>query len=172
MRHTIDRSLEELKAGLESQLRTLWAELSLRVARVESIPEGHSGFTYFVDIEDGAPAGAYVMRMPPPGAKIRGTADVVRQGRIMAALNEAGLPAPAVPVLEDEPVLDGRPFILMERTDGDRIEKAGPREDPEAIARSAIATLRRLQELPPERTGLGAEEPVGLDFEVMRWAWL
>src|SRR5947209_20325278 len=116
MRHTIVRVLEELRAGLEAHLRTLWAEPSLRVARVESIPEGHSGFTYFVDVEDGARAGAYVMRMPPPGAKIRGTADVVRQGRIMQALNDAGLPAPAVPVLEAEPVLDGRPFILMERT--------------------------------------------------------
>ncbi len=164
--------MEELRAGLEGQLRALWSEPGLRVTRVESIPEGHSGFTYFVDVEDGARAGAYVVRMPPPGAKIRGTADVLRQGRIMQALHEAGLPAPAVPVLQEEPVLDGRPFILMERVGGERIETTVGHEDPEAIARSAIATLRRLQELPPGRTGIGNEEPVGLDFEMMRWAWL
>jgi aminoglycoside phosphotransferase (APT) family kinase protein len=172
MRHTIDRDLEELRAGLEAHLRSLWSEPALRVTRVESIPEGHSGFTYFVDVEDGGHAGAYVMRMPPPGAKIRGTADVVRQGRIMAALHEAGLPAPAVPVLQEDPVLDGRPYILMERTAGERIETASTHEEPEAIARSAIATLRRLQELPPDRTGIGHEDPVGLDYEMMRWAWL
>lgn len=164
--------MPDLSRDLEQQLRTFWSEPELRVTRVESIPEGHSGFTYYVDIEDGARAGAYVMRMPPPGAKIRGTADVLRQGRIMQALNEAGLPAPAVPVLQDEPVLDERPFILMERTAGERIETTAQHEDPEAIARSAIATLRRLQELPLERTGLAGEDPVGLDFEMMRWAWL
>ena len=164
--------VEELRAGLEDHLRALWSEPGLRVTRVESIPEGHSGFTYFVDIEDAERAGSYVMRMPPPGAKIRGTADVVRQGRIMSALHQAGLPAPAVPVLQDEPVLDGRPFILMERTPGERIETASTHEDPEAIARAAIATLRRLQELAPDRTGIGGEEPVTLEFEMMRWAWL
>src|SRR5437588_7276684 len=155
MRHTIDRSLEELKAGLESQLRMLWSESDLRVTRLEAIPEGHSGFTYFVDVEDGARAGAYVMRMPPPGARIRGTADVLRQGRIMQALFEAGMPAPAVPVLQEEPLLDGRPFILMERVEGLRIESTSLEEESEAIARSAIATLHRQQELPVDRTGVG-----------------
>src|SRR5689334_5105400 len=122
MRHTIVRVLEDLRLGLEAQLRRLWDAEALLVTRVEPIPEGHSGFTYFVDVEASQRAGAYVMRMPPPGAKIRATADVVRQGRIMQALHEAGLPAPAVPVLCEDPVLDGRPFILMERTPGERIE--------------------------------------------------
>ena len=164
--------MEEIRSGLELQLRSLWDDPGLRVTRVESIPEGHSGFTYFVDVEDGARGGAYVMRMPPPGAKIRATADVVRQGRIMAALHAAGLPAPAVPVLCEEPVLDGRPYILMERTAGERIETAGPREDPVAIIASAIDVLKRMQALPPAATGIGTEEAVGLDHEMMRWAWL
>ena len=157
---------------METQLRDLWTDPALRVTRVESIPEGHSGFTYFVDVENGARAGAYVMRMPPPGAKIRATADVVRQGRIMKALHDAGLPTPEVPVLCSDPVLDERPFILMERADGLRIETTAQREDPEAIAASAIETLLRLQQLPLEGTGIGGEDPVGLDYEMMRWAWL
>ena len=164
--------MTDLRAGLEEQLQGIWADPALRVTRVESIPEGHSGFTYFVDVEDGARAGAYVMRMPPPGAKIRATADVVRQGRIMKALHDAGLPAPDVPVLCSEPVLDERPFILMERTDGRRIELTSQEEEPEAIARSAIDVLHRLQSVPPAQTGLGGEDAVGLDFEMMRWAWL
>ena len=163
--------MEDLKAGLEETLRALWSAPALRVTRLEPIPEGHSGFTYFVDLE-GGPGEGYVMRMPPPGAKIRGTADVVRQGRIMAALHEAGLPAPAVPVLMSEPVLDGRPFILMERVAGSRIEGIQLEHDGETIARNAIQVLKRLHALPAERTGIGGEEPVGLEYELMRWAWL
>src|SRR5205823_3439002 len=114
-----------------------------------------------VDVE-GGPKPAYVMRMPPPGARIRGTADVLRQGRIMVALHDAGLPAPAVPLLMEQPVLDGRPFILMERVAGDRIEKVQQAEPSEDIARNAVAVLKRLHALPAERTGIGDEEPVSL----------
>ena len=164
--------MEELQTGLEEVLRALWSAPGVRVTRVAPIPEGHSGFTYFVDVEGGPGASAYVMRMPPPGARIRGTADVLRQGRIMQALHEAGLPAPAVPLLVEQPVLDGRPFILMERVTGDRIEKTAAEQDPEAIARNAITVLKKLHALPPERTGIGGEDPVSLEYELMRWAWL
>ena len=139
-----------------------------RVVAVEPIPEGHSGFTYFVTAADGD----YVLRLPPPNARIAGTADVMRQGRIMAALHTAGLPAPAVPVICGDPVVDGRPFILIERVKGVRIEQAGQRESPRDIAQSAIEVLRRLQAVPVDRTGIGDEEPVGLPVEMMRWAML
>src|SRR6266487_2437803 len=84
---------------------------------IARIPEGHSGFTYFVT----AGLDRFVLRLPPPGARIAATADVMRQGRIMKALHEAGLPTPAVPVICADRIVDGRPFILMERVEGDRI---------------------------------------------------
>ena len=65
------------------------------VDRLDPIPSGHSGFTYFVNAE----WERFVLRLPPPGARIAGPADVVRQGRIMAALHEAGLPTPAIPAM-------------------------------------------------------------------------
>jgi len=152
---------EMIRADLEARLGT-------RVISVEPIPEGHSGFTYFVT----ADSGEYVLRLPPPNARIAGTADVMRQGRIMAALHDAGLPAPAVPIISDEPVVDGRPFILMERVSGRRIEKTALEETATDIATSAIDVLKRLQALPPEKTGIGDEEPIGLQVEMMRWAML
>jgi aminoglycoside phosphotransferase (APT) family kinase protein len=142
--------------------------LGYRVRSVEPIPEGHSGFTYFASTE----RGDYVLRLPPPGARIAATADVMRQGRIMGALHEAGLPAPAVPVICDEPVIDGRPFILMERVDGQRIERTAQTERPIDIAESAVTVLKRLQALPLEKTGIGDEEKVGLNAEMMRWGML
>jgi len=141
------------------------AVLHRRVKSIEPIPEGHSGFTYFVD-------GDFVLRLPPPGARIAGPADVVRQGRIMSALRSVGLPTPTIPLMSSDAAIDGRPFILMERVDGVRIEETARRENPLDIATSAVNVLKRMQALPIEKTGIGDEEPVGLREEMMRWAML
>lgn len=152
---------EQIRADLETTL-------GAQVQSLEAVPEGHSGFTYFVKTE----GGEYVLRIPPPGTRIAGPADVVRQGRIMAALHDAGLPAPAIRMMSIDAVIDGRPFILMERVDGDRIEPTAEREEPIKIAASAVETLKRLQALPLQRTGIGDEEPVDLRAEMIRWAML
>ena len=142
--------------------------LGKRVTSLEPIPTGHSGFTYFVDVDEKR----HVLRLPPPGARIAGPADVVRQGRIMAALHAAGLPTPAIPAMSAEPVIDGRPFVLMELIDGERIETIGSQQPERDVAASAVHVLEQLQALPLDRTGIGDEDPVGLQAEMMRWAWL
>lgn len=152
---------EQIRADLEKALGE-------RVLSVEPIPEGHSGFTYNVTKADGR----FVLRLPPPNARIAGTADVMRQGRIMAALNAAGLPTPAVPIICRDPVVDGRPFILMRQVDGERIEKTARREKPLDIASSAVDVLQRLQAVPVAETGIGDEEPTSLEVEMIRWAML
>ncbi|HEY8953738.1 MAG TPA: phosphotransferase family protein [Candidatus Dormibacteraeota bacterium] len=139
---------------------------------IDSIPEGHSGFTYFATIDDGDGPRRFVLRLPPPGARIAGPADVVRQGRIMAALHAAAMPVPAIPVVTSDPVVDGRPFVLMEAVDGERIEKAGVEQKPLEIAGSAVHVLKRLHALPLDMTGIGDEAPVGLNAEMLRWLWL
>jgi aminoglycoside phosphotransferase (APT) family kinase protein len=90
----------------------------------------------------------------------------------MAALHAAGQPTPDIPLLVAEPVVDGRPFVLMEAVEGTRIEKAGAQERPIDISTSAVETLKRLQALPLAGTGIGDEEPVSLQAEMMRWAML
>jgi aminoglycoside phosphotransferase (APT) family kinase protein len=90
----------------------------------------------------------------------------------MAALHAAGLPAPAIPVLSTDPVVDGRPFVLMEAVEGTRIEQASIEQKALDIAGSAVRVLKQLHALPLERTGIGDESPVGLEAEMLRWLWL
>jgi aminoglycoside phosphotransferase (APT) family kinase protein len=132
------------------------------------IPEGHSGFTYWVDL-DGRRA---VMRLPPPGARIAGPADIPRQGRLIDALHRHGLPVPAVLRMTDEPVVDGRPFYLLEAVDGRRIEQVVGTVPNERIAASAVDVLKRLQRVPVAESGIGDEEPASLEYEIGRWTWL
>src|SRR5207247_2858864 len=154
--------------GEELVRKDLGALRGSHVLAVNAIPEGHSGFTYFV----AADRGDYVLRIPPPGTRIAGPAEVVRQGRIMSALHDAGLPVPAIRMMSSDPVIDGRPFILMERVDGARIEPTAQRQEPIKIATSAIDVLQRLQALPLDKTGIGDEDQVTLQVEMMRWAML
>jgi aminoglycoside phosphotransferase (APT) family kinase protein len=153
-------------SGIQADLER---QLGRRVLGLESIPEGHSGFTYWVDLEGGERA---VLRLPPPGARIAGPADIPRQGRLMKALSEAGLPAPPILAMSQEPVIDGRPFVLMAKIDGDRIESIVGTVPDQQLASSAVEVLKALHALPLERTGIGDEEPQPLEAELMRWGWL
>lgn len=154
-------ALEHIRADLA-------IALGGQVTRVRPIPEGHSGFTYWVDF-DGKQA---VMRLPPPGARIAGAADIPRQGRLLTALHEAGLPVPGVVAMSDEPVVDGRPFYLIEAVEGHRIEHIGASVPDLEIARSAVDVLHRLQRVPLGETSIGSEPPTTLDQEIDRWVWL
>ena len=152
---------ERIRSDLERRLGE-----PVRAVRV--IPEGHSGFTYWVDL-DGRRA---VMRLPPPGARITGPADIPRQGRLIGALHRQGLPVPAVLAMSDGPVVDGRPFYLLEAVDGERVERVAGTVPDDLLARSAIGVLKRLQAVPAAATGLGGEPAATLEFEIGRWTWL
>ena len=153
---------ERIAADLTAQIRE-------PVREVRSIPEGHSGFTYWVEL-DGRRG---VLRLPPPGARIAGPADIPRQARIMAALSAQGLPVPAVIATSHDPVVDGRPFVLMEAVQGDRVEQAiNAGNTPLQLAAWAVDVLRRLQAVPRENTGIGGEDPMPLEGEIARWTWL
>jgi aminoglycoside phosphotransferase (APT) family kinase protein len=132
------------------------------------MPHGHSGFTYLIQAtEDGQPR-SLVLRLPPPGARPLGPADVVRQGRIMAALDAHGFPVPAVLAMSGDPVIDGRPFVLLQRVSGVRVEEAQTHIGGDRLVASAVSTLRRLHAIPTAAIGL-AEGPVEIAADLDRW---
>jgi aminoglycoside phosphotransferase (APT) family kinase protein len=156
-----------LKPDIAAALEAVWP--GARVSSVAAIPESHSGFTYTVEAEvEGAPV-AGVLRLPPPGARPLGPADVMRQARIMAALRAAGLAAPRILASSEEPVLDGRPFMVMEKVAGVRVEQAVESVQPRRLLESAFATIRAVHALAAEATGIGGEDPYGPADEVARW---
>jgi aminoglycoside phosphotransferase (APT) family kinase protein len=149
------------------ELEAAWP--GAHVNSVRLIPESHSGFTYFVEAElEGCPTGG-VLRLTPPGARPLGPADMARQARIMAALGVAGLPVPRILASSAEPVLDGRPFVLMERVDGVRVEQAVKTSSARELLARAFATIRSVHEVPAVATGLAGEEPMPAAGEVERW---
>jgi aminoglycoside phosphotransferase (APT) family kinase protein len=146
----------------------LGAVLGQEVRDVRPIPEGHSGFTYWVEL----PSGLAVLRLPPPGARIAGPADIPRQARVLDALHRAGVPVPRVLASSSETAVDGRPFYLVEAIDGRRIEVEAEQASDADIAGSAVDVLLRMQAVPVPETGIGDEAATGLAQEVERWSWL
>jgi aminoglycoside phosphotransferase (APT) family kinase protein len=74
--------------------------------------------------------------------------------------------------MSDQPVVDGRPFYLLEAVDGERIEKVVGTVPHRDLAHSAVKFLRRMQAVPLAETGIGDEPPSTLEAEVRRWTWL
>lgn len=160
--------LEMVRCDLEALLRREFRDTNLRVEKIDPIPEGHSGFTYWVDVG----GTEYVLRLPPVGARPVDASDVARQGRIMAAVHAAGIPTPVVVSVSGQPIIDGRPYLLMERVAADRIEVAGRISSLNDLALAAVDVLRRLHALPLTQTGIQNEEPIPIRHEMVRWALL
>lgn len=164
-----DRSVEELREALRAYLARRWSTPRLHVGEIAPFGDGHSGFTYAVELNGGELDGRHVLRVSPPTARLTGPADVGRQGRIMAALGRAGLPVPQVLAYDSAPVLDGRSFVLMVMIEGTTWEVPAAKHSHQLVAHRAIDVLHRLRELPLAATGIGDEVPVSPSDELDRW---
>jgi aminoglycoside phosphotransferase (APT) family kinase protein len=101
-----------------------------------------------------------VARRPPLGPRQATAHDVLREGRIMAALGETAVPVPTVLGAEDGLCPDGSPLLLMERAPGVAVRGALAARDLGAAARGrsgrALAeALAALHAVDPAAVGLG-----------------
>lgn len=166
---TLERETEEaVRADLEAYLRARVAA-GLEVDLIGRFGDGHSGVTYEVALAAGAPVDRAILRLSPPGVRIAGPVDIGRQGRIMDALDRAGLPVPCVIACDTEPVIDGRSFALVDFVPGEPWEAAAARRSHRHVALQAIATLHRIRALGPAAGGLD-EAPRAPADELQRWA--
>jgi aminoglycoside phosphotransferase (APT) family kinase protein len=124
--------------------------------RLERLAGGRSNLTFA--LADAA-GGEWVLRRPPLGPRQPTAHDVLREGRIMAALAETAVPAPAVLGAADGLGPDGAPLLLMERAPGVAVRGALAARELGAAARArsgpALAeTLAALHAVDPAAVGL------------------
>jgi aminoglycoside phosphotransferase (APT) family kinase protein len=96
---------------------------------------GLSNITYVVSDETGR---RVVVRRPPRGELTGGAHDVLREARILAALQRTAVPVPAVLASCQDPEVAGAPFYVMEYAAGAVLESA------ESARRFSLPQRRRL----------------------------
>jgi aminoglycoside phosphotransferase (APT) family kinase protein len=158
--------VEVIRRDLETHLRQ--SDPAWRVLDLGPMPHGHSGFSYLVSATDRHGPRRLVLRLPPPGARPAGPADVARQGRIVAALRRLDFPVPAVVAQSEDAVIDGRPFVLFKVVEGARVEEIERTVEAGRLTASAVNILLRLHAIPVAEAGLD-DEPVDMAADLERW---
>jgi aminoglycoside phosphotransferase (APT) family kinase protein len=99
------------------------------------IGEGHSNLTYLV-VRDGA---EFVLRRPPRPPLPPSAHDVLREARLLGAVQDANVRTPRVLLVCDDESVIGAPFYVMEKVEGDVITTSLPERFAEPAARAAVA---------------------------------
>jgi aminoglycoside phosphotransferase (APT) family kinase protein len=112
--------IPELEVRLQNFVREHLGDVTATVSGVVAAP-GHAGFSYFFDATANGGVERFWMRLPPPGARLEGTADVMRQVTALSALEGTGVPhCPVVWSGTDERWF-GAPYFVVRRLEGDTL---------------------------------------------------
>ncbi|WP_435358926.1 phosphotransferase family protein [Haloarchaeobius sp. DFWS5] len=140
---------------------------------VERHREGHSNETLFCTWGERD----LVIRRPPPGETADSAHDVLREYRVMDALQDTAVPLPNTVLACDDHAVLGSDFFAMDRLDGEVLRG----EEPDAYATHAarqrvgeelVDTLAAIHEVDYEAVGLGEfGYPDGFtERQVKRWS--
>lgn len=172
-----DTSTTETPDGVDlARLQRFFAEhvddATDRPLTAEIIAGGRSNLTY--GITDGERR--WVLRRPPLGHVLPTAHDMGREYRVLTALADTDVPVPRTHAFCDDNDVNGAPFYVMERVEGQILRTA---EDvakltPEQAAdcsRELIDVLARIHTVDYEAVGLGDfGHPEGfLERQVRRW---
>ena len=140
--------------------------------RAEHVGEGHSNVTFLLST-------GVVLRRPPRGPLPPSAHDVLREARLLTALEPTPVRAPRVLAVCDDDAVIGAPFYVMEEVEGVVITDSIPEplDDPEqraAIADELIDALVELHAVDWTEVGLeGFGKPTGyLERQVKRFLGL
>ena len=168
--------IEQVTAQLTKLVRAKTGDAGARAHSLDSLP-GHAGFSYSFILErsarDATPAGKYVVRIAPPGVKISGPADIVRQARVMASLADTQVAVPPIIWYGDEAEFFERPYFVGGFVEGFKLSESSlPLAHLKRLARNGIATMAALHNVPwePRREAWG--EPFALSEELKRLDYL
>ncbi len=147
--------------------------------RFTLVAGGHSNLTYSVVDAAGS---RYALRRPPLGDFPRGAHDVLREARILCALQETSVPVPPVVGTCADGTVTGAPFYVMKWVDGAIVDRPSSVPDvlPDEASRrrmafSLVDALAELHKVDVDRVGLGnlgpRDDQLGRQIERMRQVW-
>jgi aminoglycoside phosphotransferase (APT) family kinase protein len=143
--------------------------------RAEPVGEGHSNVTYLIRRE----GGTWVLRRPPRPPLPPSAHDVLREARLLRAVQGTSVRAPRVVATCDDAAVIGAPFYVMERVEGDVITSTVPAAlDDEAqrrrIGEELVDALVEVHAVDWRACGLeGYGKPTGyLDRQLRRFGGL
>lgn len=140
---------------------------------VEHLQAGHSNETLLIEWGDQD----LIIRRPPPGEKAEKAHDVLREYKVMDALQETEVPLPRTVLSCDDHSVIGSDFFVMNKVEGYVIRYEEPErfrnlDSREAIGEELVDTLAHVHETDYEKVGLGDfGHPEGFtDRQVKRWS--
>jgi aminoglycoside phosphotransferase (APT) family kinase protein len=139
----------------------------------EPVGEGHSNVTYLIE-RDG---GSWVLRRPPRPPLPPSAHDVLREARLLTAVQSADVRTPDVLATCDDEGVIGAPFYVMERIEGDVMTAAVPpalHGEEARIGEELIDALVEVHAVDWQACGLeGYGKPTGyLDRQLRRFGGL
>ena len=163
--------LDELRERLEPFAREHLQDPNATIGEVEKGP-GHAGFSYFFEVFSDGLKTDYFLRLPPPGVKLEGTADVLRQVAAIKALKDTDVPHAPILWSGAEERWFGVPYFVQPRLEGDTLKNDYPLRFTDAqlrdMAREAMVALAGIHKVDPGKAPyLG--EYWGYEFDVKRW---
>jgi aminoglycoside phosphotransferase (APT) family kinase protein len=165
-------------AGIEVDVEDLTERLApIGVTGIQPLSGGASSLTYLGTL-GGDDARRVVVKVAPPGVPPVLNRDVLRQARLLRALQPTEVPVPEVLWEDggDPPVVP--PLFVMTFLDGVSFEPlfdTGGTEDESVVAereRNAARTMAALHAVEPDGVGLAGEPRVGPAEEIDRWCRL
>ena len=165
-------------AGIDEAAVANWiAELGIGATgplTFERIGNGQSNLTNLVTDAGGA---KWILRRPPLGKLLASAHDVVREHRILSALQGSAVPVPKVLGLTEDPAVTDAPLMLMSYVDGTVVDDVAVAERLSVERRAAIGasltkTLGAIHSVDLESAGvddLASHKPYA-ERQLRRWS--
>ena len=167
--------LDELKERLGPFCRAMYEDDTVSVSDVHMMP-GHAGFAYGFTVHSQEKTESWFLRMPPPKAKWKGTADVLRQVAALNALEGTHVPHCTVKWSGDDLQWFGRPYFIVPRLEGDvlRLGPDGwgsglPDETLYNLGRRAVTALAEIHRIDWEKKAPYLGPPWSYAEDIERW---
>lgn len=167
-------NLDELESRLVAFCRAMYADEQAQVTGVTKMP-GHAGFAFGFTVASGGREESWFLRLPPPGVKWQGTADVLRQVAVLNALDGESVPHCRVRFSGDEVRWFGSPYFVVPLLQGDTVQLAADgwvaglnQSTRQSMAQQAMTALAHLHQVDRRKADyLGP--PIDSVDDVVRW---